>query len=104
MDDIIKVSDGKAILDPDAAARFVAFEHQMKALKKAEDQLKKSILAAMEKHGIMKLETDELSITYVAATDRETFNTKRFRADNPDLYDDYVGFSKVKPSVRVRLK
>ena len=104
MDDIIRIEDGNAILDPDAAARFAEFERQAKRIKKAEDELKKAVLAAMERHNVIKLDTDELSISYVAATERETFDTKRFRAENPDTYDDYVRFSKVKPSVRVRLK
>lgn len=104
MDDIIRIEDGNAILSPDAAARFAEFERQAKAIKKAEDELKKSVLAAMERHNVIKLDTDEISISYVAATERETFDTKRFRAENPDTYDDYVRFSKVKPSVRVRLK
>lgn len=104
MDDIIRIEDGNAILDPDAAARFATFERQAKQIKKAEDELKKAVLAAMERHNVIKLDTDELSISYVAPTERETFDTKRFRAENPDTYDDYVKFSKVKPSVRVRLK
>lgn len=104
MDDIIRIEDGNAILSPGAAARFAEFERQAKAIKKAEDELKKSVLAAMERHNVIKLDTDELSISYVAATERETFDTKRFRSENPDTYDDYVRFSKVKPSVRIRLK
>ena len=75
-----------------------------KEIKAKEDELKKAILTEMESKGIIKLETDELTISYVASTDRETFDSKKLRADNPDLYDEYIRMSTVKPSIRIKLK
>ena len=58
----------------------------------------------MEQNNIIKLETDELAITYVAPTDRESFDSKSFKADHQDLYDEYVKMSSVKSSVRLKVK
>lgn len=69
-----------------------------------EDELKKNILNEMEEKGLLKLETDSLIISYVAPTERETFDSKSFRESNPDLYDDYVNFSPVKSSIRIKVK
>ena len=53
---------------------------------------------------IIKIDTPELSITYVAETSKETFDTKSFKAENPDLYDSYVKMSTVKSSLRLKVK
>ncbi len=102
--ELIKVYGEAAILDGTTAKHIAEFEKMAKDIKAKEDELKKAILAEMESKGIIKLETDELTISYVASTDRETFDSKKLRADNPDLYDEYIRISTVKPSVRIKLK
>ena len=67
-------------------------------------ELKEKLLAEMEKHGILKIETDELLINYVAPYSKETFDSKALRKDNPDLYDQYVKIGTVSGSVRMKLK
>lgn len=104
MQQLIKLENGQALLTPEAAAEFAGFESKLKAIKKREDELKAALLAEMEAHSIIKLETPELAVTYVAAADRETFDSKTFRLENPELYDNYVRFSKVKPSLRIKVK
>ena len=80
------------------------FERQAKEIKAKEDELKQRILEEMESNGILKIETDDLVISYVAPTSRESFDSKAFRKANPDLYDEYVSISSVKASVRMKLK
>ena len=58
----------------------------------------------MESKGIIKLDTDELTISYVAPTDRETLDTKALREELPDIYDTYAKISPVKSSIRIKLK
>ena len=102
--ELIKVYGEAAILDGTTAKHIAEFEKMAKDIKAKEDELKKAILTEMESKGIIKLETDELTISYVASTDRETFDSKKLRADNPDLYDEYIRMSTVKPSIRIKLK
>lgn len=104
MNDLITMIDGNAVLDPVTADLIANFEKQVKAIKEKEDALKILILEAMENNGIVKIETDELTINYVAKTDRETFDSKTFRKDHSDLYDDYVKITPVKPSIRIKVK
>lgn len=104
MGELIKIESGTAILDAEAVRKIAEFEDTMKKLKQAEDKLKKDILAEMEEKGILKIENDTMTISYIGATGRETFNSKKFRADNPDLYDEYVTISPVKSSIRIKLK
>ena len=50
------------------------------------------------------LENENISITYKAPTERETFRTKDFKKDLPDLYDTYVEFTPVKSSLLIKIK
>lgn len=104
MNEMISIIDDAAILDPAVSERIALFEAEVKAIKKREDELKAAIIAEMEQKGIIKVETDELVISYIAATDREYFDAKQFRANNPEQYDDYVTMKPVKASIRIRLK
>ena len=103
-DALIRMEDNNAVLMPSASAMLAEFERQAKQIKAKQDELKQRILAEMEEHGILKIDTDELTITYVAETSRETFDSKAFRKDNPDLYDEYVKISTVSASVRMKVK
>lgn len=102
--ELIKLNGDTAILDGDTAQKIAEFEKRVKDLKAKEDKLKKLILEEMETKGIIKLNTDVLSITYVAPTDRESLDSKKLRADLPNVYDAYINIKPVKSSIRIRLK
>jgi regulator of replication initiation timing len=104
MGELIKVENGTAVLNAEAVNKIAEFENAMKKLKQAEDQLKKEILGEMEEKNILKIENETMTISYIASTGRETFDSKKFRADNPDLYDEYVTISPVKSSIRIKVK
>jgi hypothetical protein len=74
-----------------------------KNIKAKQDELKQKILDEMESKGILSIKSPELTISYVAPTSRETFDSKSFRKDHPDLYDEYVSISLVKASVRMKV-
>ena len=113
MAELIKVENGMTILDMEAQRQIVAFELQMKAIKAKEDELRrriieemeaKRIIEEMEAKRIIKLESEDLSITYKAAYDREKFSAKRLKQDHPDLYDEYVTITTVKPSILIKVR
>lgn len=104
MDKLIRIEQNTALLNPNVSSKLAEFERMAKEIKAKQDELKQRILAEMEMHGILKIETDELTITYVAPTSRETFDSKAFRKDNPDLYDEYVKITDVSASVRMKVK
>lgn len=102
--ELIKIENETALLDTKVSNKIAEFERQIKVIKEQEDELKKSILEEMENKKLLKIETDDLTINYIAPTDRETFDSKKFREDNPDLYDEYVKMSPVKSSIRIKVK
>ena len=103
MTQLIKIENGTSLLDIEVSNKIAEFERQMKHIKEQEDALKEAIKAEMEAKGILKVEADGIAISYVAPTERETFDSKKFKADNPDLYDEYVKFTPVKSSIRIKI-
>jgi len=102
--ELIKIENELAILDPEVSKQIADFERQIKAIKEQEDNLKKAILEEMEQNQIVKIETPDLLISYIAPTDRETFDSKTFKTEHQDLYDEYISMTPVKSSIRVKVK
>lgn len=91
-------------LDKETSKKIAEFERTLKNIKEQEDLLKKAILEEMEANDILKLETDDLVVSYIGSSDRETFDSKTFRVNHQELYDEYVKISSVKPSIRIKVK
>lgn len=76
-------------------------------LSQAEEQ-KKSLTEAlyreMDARGVYKLDSPTLSITRIADTTAETFDSKAFRADHPELYGQYLRETQRKGYVKITLK
>lgn len=103
MNYLVKAENGFQ-LSQETSKKLAEFERMAKDIKEKEDEIKAVILKEMEEAGVVKIETEELSISYVAPTTRESFDSKKLRADNPDLYDEYVKISPVKASIRLKVK
>ena len=104
MDELITVSNGVALLDAQTAAKIADFERKIKELKEAEDALKAAILEEMEEKGILSIKTEDMTVSYVASYDRESLDTKRLKEEKPEIFDEYVKFSTVKPTVKIKLR
>ena len=102
MSDLVKIENGQ--LAPATIETIRNFEIQKKAFDEQYNNFKTELLNAMEQNGIVKFESDNLKISYIAETEREDFDKKQFKADMPDLYDEYVKFTKVKPSIRIKVE
>ena len=102
--DMITVMGEDALLDPETNARIAEYEKRMKELKEQEEKLKAAIKEEMERKGLKKIETEEIVITYIAPTDRESFDSKAFRKKNPDLYDKFVSITTVGSSIKIKLR
>ena len=59
---------------------------------KMEEQLKEMFLEKMEENNIDKfISTDgTFKATYIKETTSKTFDSKRFKEENPDVYEDYL--------------
>lgn len=104
MENIILKQENNLILNPSISKQLANFEESVKRIKEAQDKLKADILKAMEENGIVKLDTEDLTISYVAPTYRETFDSKALKADDEATYNKYIKISDVKSSIRIKVK
>lgn len=106
MDELTVYKEDRVVLKDYAAEELVKIEIAMKDLKKREDELKAALLEEMEREDILSLENEiyGISVKRIDAYDRETFDSKKFKADQPDLYDQYIRMTSVKPSIRITVK
>lgn len=97
MNELIIKQDNLAVIDPTVAERIAEYTMAIDVAKEQLDNIKNLLKDEMERKGIIKLEaeTDDgtVSINYVAPTTSERFNSRKFRKEHPDMYDDYVDIS-----------
>lgn len=87
------------------ADSIAEMEKKIKTFTAQRDELKEKILGLMTENNCDKIEIDgKVLITRVAATTRETFDNKSFKADNPELYAKYVKNSPVKESLKITIR
>lgn len=101
---ITMTEQGVALLSMEVASKIADFERKVKEIKDAEDKLKNAIKEEMASKNIIKLETNDLTITYVAPTTRESLDSKTLKNELPDIYNTYVKILEVKDSIRVKVK
>ena len=88
-----------------AYLKLVEHKKETEALQKAIDSKLKELLGAeYEKTGNQTVESGECKITYVPGSMRETFNSTKFKAEHPDLYEQYLEVSVTSPSLRTTKK
>lgn len=102
--ELIKLDNEIFTLDTETSKKLAEFERMAKKIKEEQDSIKQMILEEMEAKSILKIDTDEITISYVAPTDRESFDSKTFKAEHQDLYDEYVKMTPVKSSIRLKVK
>lgn len=100
---IVKKEDNYQLTDM-IISELRLIDEEEKELKEKKEKIREILLKEMEDKNILKLENENISITYKAPTERETFRTAKFKKDLPDLYDTYVEFTPVKSSLVIKIK
>lgn len=104
MEEILVINGTDIQVKAEISAQIKAFEKQVKEIKEQEEELKTKILNAMKDNNLIKIETPDLSITYIAPTKRESLNSKKLKEEKPDIYLEYLQLSDVKDSIRIKVK
>lgn len=88
----------------DVQAYLCQLEELVRAKTEELKQIKDGLCQMMLERNIKSFTTPMLKMTTVTPKPRETFDSKAFAADHPDLYKQYVKTGEVKPSVRITYK
>lgn len=77
---------------------------QQETLNAKIDEIKAELKRWMEKNKLISIDNDEILVTYSQVTSRETFDSKRFKEENQELYDKYVRITPVKSTIRIKVR
>ena len=91
-------------LTEDAIQSIRQLEVLAAEVEKKKNELRARLLEEMEKGGIVKLDVPELTVSYIAAGDKLTFDSKRLNEEAPDIYDAYLRKTSYKASLRIKIK
>lgn len=69
-----------------------------------EQQFKEELLKAMEEHSIKSYENDLMKVTFQDESTRKSLDSKRLKAECPEIYEAYTNESKVKSCIKIHLK
>lgn len=100
--DLVAVVNGVAVLDPYASYQLAMAEMRINEMKEFQENYKARILEEMEKKGVVKITTDHIQITYTNPTTKETFDSKKFKEEHLDTYNQYIKTSNVKGSIKIK--
>ena len=81
-----------------------SIEVQKKQLEEDGKKMREAVKEAMEEYGITKFSNDVLEIAYIKEGKRTTVDSKRLKAELPNVFNDYSKTSKVSASIRIKLK
>lgn len=104
MNELVKLEDGRYGLVQDAIDTITTIENEISKLKEVQDTYKERLLSLMEKYDVKEIDIPELKVTRKFATTRESLDSKRLRAEQPDVYDEYCKISEVKGSITIKVK
>ena len=86
------------LMDADAIDAFIALKEKAEAAKEEYDQLTNKLKVLMREQGLKTFDGGRLRLTYTAPSEKSckvlTFDEKSFKADHPDLYEQYTKESK----------
>ena len=102
--ELIVINGNDVTLNQNVSQQLATIESTVKKMKEIEEEIKARILMEMEARGIYKIDTPDVTITYIAPSERDTFDSKAFKMDNPKMYHQYLKTSEVKSSVRIKVK
>ena len=100
--DLIRYEGGSPILDERTGARLAALEATIEQLEAERKALRDMIMKEMRRIGIIKLQTEELTVSYLPAGSAGRLDTKALREECPDVYNAYSDLVDVPDRILVR--
>ena len=88
----------------DAEKLIKRIKQELATAEAVHQKLKDALMNAMLDKGVKSFENDTLKITYLAATTRESIDSKTLKANLPEIAKQYTKISTVAPSIRITVK
>ena len=83
---------------------IIGIEEEIKFLAELQNEYKEKLKTAMREHGVKSWDTGRLRVSYTPASSANSFDTKRFQSEHPELYSKYLKRSVKTDSIRLTIK
>lgn len=106
MNNLVVLENGELDIALDVKQTIFSIEKEIKNLTELRDKYKKALIQEIEDRGMTKcnISNELFTLTYKGPSTRETLDSKRLKADMPEIYDEYVKISNVSSSISAKLK
>lgn len=84
--------------------RLKELDAQIKLLTQEQDEIKAELLKQMVTDKAKSYDTGDVLVTYIAPSSRESFDSKKFKTEHPDIYQKYLKESKTKESLKITIR
>lgn len=85
-------------------ASLYVLGNRIKELSEEYETIKAEVLSKMSENGDKSFDTGSVLITLVAPSTRESFDSKKFKAEHADIYNQYIKTSQTKESLKLTLR
>lgn len=96
--------DEKMLISHSAVDILIEAQQLAEFYTKRYEEIKEQLLKAMSEHNVKSWEVDKLKATRTPGTITETFDSKKFKEENPELYAKYLKKSSKKESIRITIR
>lgn len=91
-------------IDAEIMNATVQLQKRKAALMQTDSEVRAAIKEAMISTNTKKFDSDDLTITLVAASTRKSLDITAIKENDPELYEKYLKETQIAPSVRINLK
>lgn len=98
----IELFDENGTPDTLALENLISLDSECKRLDKSLKDIKSKLKDYMEEKGLKKIDTEAGTITFIESSEDVRFSSKDFKADYPDLYNQYSKLSPKASSIRIK--
>jgi predicted phage-related endonuclease len=101
---LTKTQSELATVEAEILQATAALQQRKQELIEKDNEVRSAIKEAMIKNNVKKFDSDNLTITLVAASERKSLDTARIKEEEPDVYERYLKVTPVAASVRIKVK
>lgn len=97
-------ADDKSLIPLQLVNSIIGIEEELADLTEIQKGYKEKLKAAMRENGVKSWDAGRLRVSYTPASTSNSFDTKKFQADHPEIYSQYVKVAPKADSVRVTIR
>lgn len=83
---------------------LVALGKTIKRLQEEFDSIKSSLFEKMQESGEGSIDTGKVLYTITKASTRSTFNSKAFKKDHADMYEQYISTTEIGENIKITIR